>query len=330
MSETDVDKYDLWQHPNGRWYIVWPGEQGTRRISTGRKDEREARKHLNRFKARKLSGEKPESVTVAAVLDGYLKEREGKVRAHDTLKFACKALKKHLGDLDPAHLDDAQMEDYADKRERAAGTIIREIVTLRAALRWARRKKWIASVPDLPMPVSTPQPKDRWLTKDEARKLIASCATPHVRLFILLGLKTAARTGAIMELKWDQVDMEARLIDYGKGHGNKRRATVPMDAQLYEALREAQELACTAYVIEYNGQRVESIRTAFRRACERAGLKGVGRHTLRHTAATWAVMGGAPLSKVARLLGDSEKMVEKVYGKHSPDYLRDAIVTLGL
>jgi hypothetical protein len=41
-------------------------------------------------------------------------------------------------------------------------------------------------------------------------------------------------------------------------------------------------------------------------------------------------MDGVPLSEVARLLGNSEAMVEKVYGKHSPDYLRRAVGVLNL
>lgn len=36
-------------------------------------------------------------------------------------------------------------------------------------------------------------------------------------------------------------------------------------------------------------------------------------------------MSGVPLAEVARLLGDSEKTVERVYGKHSPDYLKGAV-----
>jgi len=57
---------------------------------------------------------------------------------------------------------------------------------------------------------------------------------------------------------------------------------------------------------------------------------GVSRrqHVLRHTAATWLVMDGVPLAEVARLLGNSEAMVENVYGKHSPDYLRRAVGVL--
>jgi hypothetical protein len=35
-----------------------------------------------------------------------------------------------------------------------------------------------------------------------------------------------------------------------------------------------------------------------------------------------------PLREVARLLGNSEAMVEKVYGKHPPDYLRRTVNAL--
>jgi hypothetical protein len=41
-------------------------------------------------------------------------------------------------------------------------------------------------------------------------------------------------------------------------------------------------------------------------------------------------MEGVPLREVARLLGNSESMVEKIYGKHSPDYLRRAVSALNL
>ena len=35
-----------------------------------------------------------------------------------------------------------------------------------------------------------------------------------------------------------------------------------------------------------------------------------------------------PIENDARLLGDSENTVEKVYGKHAPDYLRRAVKSL--
>ncbi|MBL4612116.1 MAG: tyrosine-type recombinase/integrase [Emcibacter sp.] len=51
-------------------------------------------------------------------------------------------------------------------------------------------------------------------------------------------------------------------------------------------------------------------------------------HDMRRTCATWLVQAGIPTVKVARMLGDSEKMIEWVYGHHSPDYLIDAAKAL--
>ena len=41
-------------------------------------------------------------------------------------------------------------------------------------------------------------------------------------------------------------------------------------------------------------------------------------------------MDGVTIAEVAKLLGDSEKTVEKVYGKHAPDYLRRAVNALNI
>ncbi len=146
----------------------------------------------------------------------------------------------------------------------------------------------------------------------------------------MLGLMTAARTGAILECRWEQVDLERGVIDYGPGHGNKRRAVVPINPELARALAALLELSCTDFVIEFHGRRVTRIKKGFRAACDRAGLVGVTPHILRHSAATWLAMDDVPMREIARLLGDEEATVERVYAKHSPSYLRRAAGALQL
>ncbi len=102
-----------------------------------------------------------------------------------------------------------------------------------------------------------------------------------------------------------------------------------MHDDVYEALLEAKELAQTDHVIKYNGRPTRAIKKTFSRLCESCGIKA-SPHVLRHTAATWLMMDGVPLSEVARLLGDIEKTDETVYGKHLPDYLRRAVMALNL
>jgi integrase len=102
-----------------------------------------------------------------------------------------------------------------------------------------------------------------------------------------------------------------------------------MNNDVYDALIKAKELSLTDNVIEFNGKPLQCIRQAFVRLCKECKIKA-SPHVLRHTAATWLIMDGLPLREVARLLGNSEAMVEEVYGKHSPDYLKRAVNSLNL
>lgn len=324
---------------DGRFYVRW-WAGGWHRVSARTTDRREAERFLAQLVAGTLEPPPPEQPTVTAILDGYLADRRGIVASHATLEYACKALRRHLGDLTPDHLTTTRARLYArqrraegyaagDRRKPVAnGTIAREVVTLRAALRWAVNAKWIATAPAVEAP-SAGKPRDRWLTRDEAARLLGACHAPHVRLFVALGLYTAARAGALLALTWDRVDLARGVINLGDAVGNKSRATVPIPDALRPYLLEARSGATCDYVVEHGGRRVASVKTGFNAATRRAGLAGVTPHTLRHTAATWMVAGGVPIVEVARYLGDSERTTERVYAKHSPDYLRGAAKVLG-
>jgi integrase len=65
-------------------------------------------------------------------------------------------------------------------------------------------------------------------------------------------------------------------------------------------------------VVEWNGKPVRSVRKAFAAAVQAAGLgEGVTPHTLRHTAATWAMQNGAGLWQAAGFLGMTVEMLQE-------------------
>jgi hypothetical protein len=75
---------------------------------------------------------------------------------------------------------------------------------------------------------------------------------------------------------------------------------------------------------------VQSVKTAFHRACRLAGLQGdVTPHTLRHTAATWLMQAGVDKWEAAGFLGMTVEMIDRVYGHHHPDHLRSAAHAIG-
>ncbi len=77
-------------------------------------------------------------------------------------------------------------------------------------------------------------------------------------------------------------------------------------------------------VVAYDGRSMKEIRHSFARAVERAGLKDVTPHTLRHTRATWLMQAGVDPWPAAGHLGMTLKTLEKTYGHHHPDYQKDA------
>lgn len=277
----------------------------------------------------------PSQATISEIMQAYTEARLPHVESKETLRLCAKTITRLIGNLEPRMLS---RSSYSARRAQdgvAPGSIRREVTVLRAALAWAVRERWIAEAPYVEMP-PRPQPRDRWLTRDEIDRLIHGAATPHIRLFIVLAFHTAARAGAILELTWDRVDFERGIIHYarpGRRETKKRRATVPINTPALAELQSARMVAISDHVIEYHGRKVASIKMAFRRSCKRAGIVDCSPHVLRHSAASHMVMAGVPLKEVADMLGDTQATVEKVYAKWSPDYLRrasDALAGSGL
>lgn len=313
---------------------TWHIYHRRRRLSTGCTDRTAAEAVLARYLA---DLDRPQSATlsVAEILARYLADRReaGKPGA-ERLGFAHKPLARHFGARPPEAIDEAACRLYA-RRRLAEGvresTVRTEMQALRAALRWAAAEKLIPEAPRVTMP-GRPRPRDRWLTREEAARLVAACASHHVRLFVVLALNTAARAGAILALTWDRVDLERRVIDFrvpGQTETRKRRVAVPINDTLHAALGEAKALAATEWVVEWGGGRVRSVKHGFRDAAKRAGLAGVTPHTLRHTAATWMAQEGVPMWDIAGMLGNSVEMVTDTYAKWSPEHLRRAAGALG-
>ena len=270
-------------------------------------------------------------VPPACSADRFLAAR----RAHaaprvERVAWAHKPLEKHLGSRPARGVGAEQTREYTAARLAegvSEGTIRTELSALRAALRWALA----ADAPKIVLPPAS-APRERWLTPAEVGRVLAACSRAHVKLFVLTALHTAARSGAILSLTWDRVDLENRLIDFrdpGRAATRKRRARTPINDALLPALVAARTAAQTGHVIEFSGSPVGSVKHAIRDTAARAGVPGVTPHVFRHTAATWMAQRGVSLWDIAGMLGHSDtKMVADTYGHHSPEHLRDAAAAL--
>lgn len=320
------------------WYVYWSENGRSRRVSTGTADGGEAAVFLKAFELETTNADTG-AIGLAAVLNHYYDTHANKLPSHVQARVAINHLKDgfplaRVTDVLPGSIDGYVTKRRADVVTRGAKkgqpisdeTISRELSVLRAALRRAAKDGLIDAAPPV-QDVPRKDPRERVLTRGEAAGLLRACRRKrqrHLALFIRLGLYTGARPGAILDLTWERVDFERRLIDFAlpsRAQTKKRRAVVPLSGSLYMALIHAKRRARSQWVVDWAKHGNGSVKKSFARACTRAKLKGVTPGTLRHTAATWARMNGADLFAIGALLGHTRLSTTQRYAKYSTDYL---------
>jgi integrase len=184
--------------PGGNWYVAFTSGKRSRRVTTGTADKLEAERFLARVNAQLSKPPEPEQQTVSDLLDAYLADRKGNVSAYATLEFAVKKLKPYFGAAQPRYVTIEMSKSYLQlhRKKQSDGTTRRELGTLRAAFEFGRKHKWYERSPDVEMPPA-PEGRQRWLTRDEADRLVAACKSHHIKTFMAIGIHTGARRGAI-------------------------------------------------------------------------------------------------------------------------------------
>lgn len=319
--------------------LVFEQEGKRRRHSLKTSDPREAERLAPALYAELT---RPKGNTVRDLWAAYEIDKAG-LAIVPTMKHTFKALEARFGHLPGDRVTIADCRAHAAERRALRssrspngikdGTIHTELGHLRMVLKWAKKHGLIHSLPDIERP-SKPAPKNRYLERHEAIRIIGAAKSPHIKVAMNLLLATAGRVRAILELEWSRVDFKKRqifLADPNETVRRKGRAVVPMNNTLYRVLTEAKACAMTQYVIEWAGEPVASIKRGVATAAEAAGLDFVTPHVFRHTAAVWMAQGGTPMSEIAQYLGHSSTaMTEKVYARYSPNHLRGAASNLEL
>lgn len=265
-------------------------------------------------------------------LENYALEHGPTLSNPERIGYAVEALVPFWGSLSVADVNPETCRAYGMHRGVSDGTVRRELGVLRAAINHEHKCGRLTRPTFVTLP-KMPEGKDRWLTRDEAAALLhAACrerrSRGHLPMFILMGLYTGQRKGAILGLRWPQVDLVHGTIDFnppGRRKTNKRRPIIPIPRGLRWFLSKAQAYGGElGYVVNRNGMPIHDIKRAFTTACDAAGLSDVTPHTLRHTAGTWMAQGGVPLWQIAGFLGHSNERTTALYSHHHPDHLRQA------
>ena len=156
------------------------------------------------------------------------------------------------------------------------------------------------------------------LTEPELKAFLASVDNPFYKALFRLMVNTGLRIGEILNLSLDQIsfyDNFASIRVIGKG--NKERIITISKDLIYEAINNG------VFDKKISARAVEK---AIKKYAQKAGLKNITPHTLRHTFAVLLLKRGKPINEIQALLGHSNIATTSIYLQVASDTIKVPIL----
>ncbi len=328
--EERTQRDGVYRRPDSAyWWIAATLPNGKRlRQSAGTTDRGDAEALLAKLKldAYREShfGIKPQRSWQEAVIR-YL-DLKRNLRSFRNTQRICRHLDPYLGPLMLHQINGDviwQVIQGETKKGNKPATINRYLATIRSLLRMARDEwQWIDTFPKIRLLPGEVE-RDRWLTREEADRLIRCCA-PHLAALVRFALATGCRAAEITGLEWSRVDLNRQTAWINKTKNGTPRG-VPLNLDAIEVLKE-QIGKHDRYCFSFRGQplRADVTNSAWHRALRTAGIEDFRFHDLRHTWASWHRQAGTSCDELKDLGGwKSRQMVDR-YAKFATENLKSA------
>ena len=223
------------------------------------------------------------------------------------------------------------INEYVDDLEtELSNKTIRDIIlVLKAILKFAERKYNVNFKLDLISMPSLQKKELQVFSEREIKKIVKECINlGEIRYIgILISIYTGMRIGEVCALKWENIDLNKKLINVTqtlqrvtsadkktkviisspKTKASERK--IPIPSILYEELKKrSSEYTKETYVItgeENKFLEPRSYQYIYKKVLENAKLKYRSFHCLRHTFATRCVRVGMDVKALSELLGHS-------------------------
>lgn len=207
---------------------------------------------------------------------------------------------------------------------------------IRSLLRIAEKEwGWLEKAPNLKSR-STPNRRIRWLTREEAERMIR-VMPDIIRPVVIFALSTGLRRSNIINLEWSQIDMPRKVawINPENAKGGKAIG-VALNDTACSVLRKqfglhsrwvfvhtkAKNRADGSMTPDVRKMRVDDNRQ-WQKGLKLAGIEDFRFHDLRHTWASWLIQSGVPLSALQEMGGwECIEMVRR-YAHLSPNHLSE-------
>ena len=272
-------------------------------------------------------------------LDLYARHRNKPSEQRNKSRFLRRDILPLLGMVRPKEITTRHVEQLvAAKRNQglAPKSINNVLMTLSKMLRCAEEWGVIARAPKVKF-LKAPPSKYHFLEPFESARLLAAAPGTEQRTMILLALRTGMRISELVALTWENIDLPRRTIHVRQGlvlgvlgtPKNNRERQVPLTDDALAALIAIGP--ATGWVFKRrDGRGVDDsvARRMLYKTCDRAGLRRIGWHVLRHTFASQLMGLNAPVRNVQEMLGHASLEMTMKYSHVSAHALYETAAML--
>jgi integrase len=162
----------------------------------------------------------------------------------------------------------------------------------------------------------------------EEELLLLPASAEHLREIVIVALDTGLRRGEILKQRWEDVDFNRRVLSVSRSKTPEGEAReIPLTDRVFTLLSEKRQ--GEGLIFLYEGRAIFTLKTAWRAAIRRAGIRYIKFHYLRHTFATrlldLGILREVRMSLLGHTFGDTHESYEHV----ELPMKRDAIAKLG-
>lgn len=173
--------------------------------------------------------------------------------------------------------------------------------------------------------------RERFLSAQELPRFFEAVKLEEneaARDFFLISLFTGARKTNVLQMRWDQLDLDrgAWTIPDTK---NGDSQLIPLSGQALEILNARKATAQSIWVFPGTGKagHLQDPKKAWQRLLERAELEDLRIHDLRRTLGSWQAASGVSLHIIGKTLGHKSPSSTQVYARLDLDPVRLSIET---
>jgi integrase len=218
--------------------------------------------------------------------------------------------------------------------ERKLSSVNRELATLRRMLNFAVNEGWLINNPfqktDKIISNSSEKARERVLDYKEENQLLAQCVDEreHIKTILICALDTAMRPEEIYKLVWNDIDfLNGIIIVRAENTKTETERIVGITPRLQTELERLWEISPKDLSMSIFG--VKSIKTAYKTACRKAGVKNFRFRDCRHTATTRMVNSGMPQAEIMKVTGHTQLKTFLRYVNLTPESVSNSAKSFG-